>query len=209
MDYFAKHHQLKQSNSAGFTLLELLIAIFIFSIISIAAFISLSQTQQANAKTKKIMQRLNKIQTTIRKLEQDISQIIARPIRDRYGNNLPAVIFQQNDYPYLEFTRTGIDASTNKNHTNLQRVAYFLKNATLYRRVWFQLDRADKTSKTANRPLLDGVKQLRFRFYDQQKQTFTNWPADKKLIKSIPLAIEISLELEKNGQLIRTIEINN
>lgn len=193
--------------SAGFTLLELLVAVSIFSIISLVAFTSLTQVQRANAHTESVMKRLNQIQLAVRKLEQDISQMTLRPARDRYGEQQPAII-NDSDKLYLEFTRSGADPFINRNKTRFLRVAYYLQNDTLYRQIWHQLDLPDQVQPEFY-PILSRIKSIQLRFLDDKNQSHLNWPPNNMTTIELPLAIEIEMELEQNGRLKRIIEIKD
>jgi len=194
--------------SAGFSLLELVIAISIFAIIATMAFTSLTQVQQANHNTQKTMARLQEIQLAIRKFEQDASQMTLRPIRDENGNSQAALKYISQENFYLEFTRTGADASINLNQTNLLRVAYYYKNKKLYRKIWHQLDRPID-AKSESYPILSKLKSIKITFYDDNRQPLSTWLTNNGNTASLPLAIEITMELEDLGRLRRLIEIKD
>ena len=65
----------------GFTLIEVLVALAVFGVLSIVAYMALGQTL-ANADMLGVrMQRLEAIQRTIRYLDSDLMQAAPRPVQ--------------------------------------------------------------------------------------------------------------------------------
>ena len=78
------------SGQQGFTLLEILIALAIFSIMSMMAYAGLTAVLDARASAVPRSEQLAQLQTTLYLLNEDLSQIIKRPIRDEFGTTEPA-----------------------------------------------------------------------------------------------------------------------
>ena len=155
----------------GFTLIEMLIAIAIFAVLSIMAYAGLNTILNTQAALKIEMQRLNEIQRTFLYLGQDLRQVVKRHIRDPLAptQQLNALI-TDNLYaikPFkLELTRTGYPNPLVLQRSHLQRVAYYLKDDNLYRYTWPVLDRAQDTIPHVSR-LCTNIDDLRFQFYPQ------------------------------------------
>jgi general secretion pathway protein J len=76
----------------GFTLIELLVAIFIAAVIFALGYGGVSQGLREQAALAKNQQRLTAVQTAVRLMVQDFSQLAQRPIRDPLGASmLPAI----------------------------------------------------------------------------------------------------------------------
>src|SRR5947208_1660389 len=92
----------------------------------------------------------------------------------------------------------------------LQRVAYLLENGTLRREYWNVLD-PTLASTTYPRDLMTHVKALTVRYLDQAHQWQTLWPAtalrQEQVLRQRPLAVEITLDTEDWGKIVRVIEI--
>ena len=69
----------------GFTLLELLVAITIFAIMSVMAYGGLSNVIDNSESSKRSLLRLQEIQQAMINIERDFSQITDRGIRDELG----------------------------------------------------------------------------------------------------------------------------
>ena len=72
--------------SNGFTLLELLVSVSVFAILSVMAYGGLSNVIDNSKQTDVAMQRLQQVQLAMLKVSRDLSQLSVRNIRDEYGN---------------------------------------------------------------------------------------------------------------------------
>ena len=75
----------------GFTLLELMIAITIFSVIATFVYAGLGVVLDTKQQTEQHLNRLAKLQLGLHLLQRDIEQAVNRPVRDQYGDSLPAL----------------------------------------------------------------------------------------------------------------------
>ena len=79
--------------SKGFTLIEVLVAMAIFGVLTILAYMSLAQTLESADMLTERMDRLQSIQRTIRYLSNDLAAASPRPVRSELGDSyLPAVM---------------------------------------------------------------------------------------------------------------------
>lgn len=114
---------------AGFTLLEVLVAVAITAMIGVAAsqllrsVINAKQATDVNSEQLVSLQRFNMV------LGRDIEQMVNRPVRDEYGNKKDALLLDSGEYP-IEFTRNGWRNSpvAKDPRSTLQRVAYRLES---------------------------------------------------------------------------------
>ena len=90
----------------GFTLLELMIAIAIFGVISTAAYKLFATVTQAQEVTQSVLDILDKQQRAEVIVENDLLQVAPRPIRDEQGVQQPALI-APGKQSLIEFTRSG------------------------------------------------------------------------------------------------------
>ena len=75
----------------GFTLLELLVALTIFSLISVTVYSSLTSMITTREHLKTDSEQLQALQTAWRIIGRDIEQAVDRPVRSRYEEELPAL----------------------------------------------------------------------------------------------------------------------
>ena len=74
----------------GFTLLELLVAMFIAAIIFAMGYGTINQAVKNRETLEDQQKRLLDLQTTVRTMEQDFVQLAQRPIRDPVGGTYQA-----------------------------------------------------------------------------------------------------------------------
>lgn len=162
-------------SNLGFTLLELLISIVIFGLIAAMAYSGLNNVLLARSQTEARTLELYKLQMALTVMERDVEQIVDRPVRNDYGDT-EAAFFAKDIGEYLvEFTRTGWLNPLNLPRSNLQRIAYSVKDEKLIRTLWYVLDRA-QDSERYNIVLLEGVKSIQFRYLDDKKEWHRSWP---------------------------------
>lgn len=92
----------------GFTLLEILIALVVFTLMSVMAYQGLRAVLQSDAITRDQGQRLADLQVSLSVLERDLAQVVSRPVRDEFGDTLPPLRLQPGaDGKLLELVRAG------------------------------------------------------------------------------------------------------
>lgn len=195
----------------GFTLVELLVALAIFAILSVLAYGGYNSAVQQNQIARASMSRLEALQTTVRLLTQDFEQLAPRPVRDVLGDGrLPALLADKRDQNLFTLTRAGWTNPTGLQRPTLQRVSYVLEDGKL-RREYFPVLDATLGSEPLRRELIDRVKSVQVRFLDGQKQWQEQWPPlnspPATVGRARPVAVEIKLELEDFGEITRLIEV--
>ena len=191
----------KFSGQQGFTLLEILIALAIFAIMSMMAYAGLAAILDARASTVPRAQQLAELQTTLYLLNEDLSQIINRSIRDELGTTEPAFSVGRGN-EIVVFTRT-VPAWSNDAGTNsLLRVSYSLEKDVLYRQVWSLPDRTQQTEY--RRRKLMTAKSVVLTKYNPSTQTWEPFTGGG----GIPTALDISFNLDGLGTIHRSFLIN-
>ncbi len=190
----------------GFSLLELLVALAVFSLLSVMAYGGLRSVLQAKQQTDQAATRLQQLQSAMLFLERDVEQLAARPIRDEYGDVQPAL--QRADASSLALTRAGWSNPTGRPRSTLQRVAYVLDTDRLVRLSWQVLDRA-QDSEPYRTVLLEGVRTLTVRLLDENRQWQEAWPPQGEQWPAwiLPLAVEVTLELDNWGEIKRIFKV--
>jgi len=196
---------------SGFTLIEVLVALAVFSIMSMLAYSALGSTlSNADYLTDRI-DRLQSVQRTIRYLSSDLLQTAPRPIRSELGDTyVPALRSALGSDFALELTHGGWGNPVGLPRGTLQRVAYRIEDDELLRYHWGVLDRT-----YANEPiitvLLDDVESLYFRFYSATGELSEAWPPQNQQgatgMRDRPRAVEIVLTLPDQGEITRLLEI--
>jgi len=194
----------------GFTLLELLIAIVVFAVMSIMAYGGLSQIIRNNTSAEQSMARMQEIQQAMYAMTRDFNQIIQRDIRDELGTTQPYILSNSNLGYVIEFTRNGRRNPGGFLRSNLQRIAYEFSENKLYRLAWPQLDRVQGMEPN-KRELLGLVDSFSIRYLDAKAGWHDQWPplnAAPGAAIPLPAAIEVSLELKDWGKLKRLYNVS-
>jgi general secretion pathway protein J len=218
----------------GFTLVELLVALFITTIIFAMGYSALSQALINRKQVDEQAARLSNVQQALRIMEQDFELLQPRPVRDLLGSGYqhPLVLNQnlsagtsasgrgassgsaaQQGLAYISFTRGGWANPAGLPRSELQRVSYLVRDGKLIRQHLPELDTTGAVL-VEERELLDQVEALSFRFMDDGLTWEDNWPTPiiarssaHDLLRARPVAIEITLKLKDWGTLVRKIEV--
>lgn len=198
--------------NSGFTLLEVLIAIAIFALISAMAYGALNQSLRTRDRVEEERQFWHALSMVFLRLEDDIGQARARGVRDNGGAPLPPFVGQPTDSravgaANLELTRAGVPVFGEGVRSDLQRVAYRLADSTLTRLAWPELDRAPQ-SAPQEAPLLTGVEELRLRFYSAAGRWEERWPPSAGTTNpppgnDLPRGVEVTLILTGRSEITR------
>ena len=201
----------------GFTLLELLVAVGVFAVMSVMAYGGLKTVLDSREQTDAQAKRLAAVQMTFMRLGRDIEQMVGRRIRDEYGSEIAPLLAAPDSDGVVEFTHAGWSNPTNAPRSHLQRVGYTLKDKHLLRAYWLVTDRA-QDSKTIQTVTLDKVKSMEWRFMDNAGNWQTQWPAAATAAaptptspvlaaSELPRAVEVTLELDDLGRLTRLFRV--
>ncbi|MFZ6047121.1 type II secretion system minor pseudopilin GspJ [Pseudomonas sp. CR3202] len=197
--------------AAGFTLLELLIAIAIFALLALGTWRMLGTVLDSDEATREQEQQLRELVRAISAFERDVRQVIARPIRDAYGESRAALLGEsQGDESSLELTRGGWRNPTGAQRSRLQRVRWQLSGERLERRYWTVLDQSqDSLPQVQN--ALEGVTALRLRYMDDSGDWQDSWPPaglpEEARLDRLPRALELTLEHRRYGELRRVLRL--
>ena len=244
----------------AFTLIELLVALFITAIIFAMGYGAINQALNNHDSLKNRQARLIAVETAVRVMVQDFTQLTPRPVRDVLGTSmLPCLIGRpasdlgntstslSASTPALSLGPTTLsDSSTSSASSSsassssasassststtpdlvaltragwanpagiqrptLERVSYRLENGVLLRLHYPVLD-ATEASVPVRRDLLDHVKSVTFRYMTDARQWTDQWPplgSNPGVLRLRPFAVEVTLELEDWGRIVRIIEV--
>ena len=200
------------SRQSGFTLFELLIAIFIFALASYMAYSGLRQVIDARKLINEEQDHLAAIQKTFLYLERDLQHIVKRPIRNSYGSVEGEIMGDELADYRLALTRTGWRVPEYIQRSNLQRVGYLLEDEKLYRISWAVLDQA-QDSQPKRVQMLDEVEDLEIRFLSADNQWVSSWNSldtqqqqtQQPVLKGVPRAVAIKITLKDQTAINRMI----
>ena len=181
----------------GFTLIEIIIALAIFAILSVISFMMLHNAIRNYQHLKNTLARWQQISRAASLIRMELSQIVDRHIMT--GQDGVEASVTTYDHHGIAFTRMGFD--------HLQRVAYVLKQHQLFRLTWSVLDRWPQ-SPIQKKILLNHVQAMSIQYLDNHHQFVTTWPyalgSNAQALNEqsdLPTAISITLKLENLGKI--------
>ena len=196
------HSQLYTSGNKGFTLLEVLIAIAIFSIISLSSFTIFNSVLSGDEMSKKHSERQNELQRAFLIIERDLTQISRRSMR--LNGEAPQTRFIQtnsdgfeNEEQVIAFVRNGwTNPGLLLPRSDMQAIAYRITEETL-ERLHFNFVDAVVGEEPKIRPLISDVTKVNFEYFDG-KDWLEIWDEE-----TLPLAIAIEIDTKDYGLIRR------
>jgi general secretion pathway protein J len=226
----------RAQSASGFTLVELLVAVFITAVVAAVGYGALSQAAGNRERINAQSTRLLELQRGLRILEQDLESMSPRPVREPLGNGSYAPLvanssglsantlsagsigetstnLSEQSTALLSLTRSGWANPAGLPRSELQRVNYLLQDDKLIRTHLPILDAAGELP-TVRQELLSGVESISFRYMDAGHTWRDNWQsgglagdARNPQMRWRPVAIELTLVLRDLGDIVRIIEI--
>jgi general secretion pathway protein J len=221
-----------RGGAEGFTLLELLVALFIAAIMFAMGYGAINQALRSRGSISRHQQDLVQLESAMSIMEQDFVQLAPRPVRDPLGEGYLACLLgspmsdssgtadaaasdtSDTAAPLVVLTRNGWSNPTGLQRSELERVAYVLTNGTLVREHWNVLD-ATLSSAPVKRNLLKHLRGVSFRYLSNQRSWVDTWPPAPLNTGSPqdfeyrwrPLAVQVTLDTRQWGKITRIFEI--
>lgn len=190
---------LPRQRQKGFTLIEMMLAIAIFALLSLMATQILRSILQTHQRVDDKTQQMAQIQLALALMERDISQATVRPAADESRPNLVDFIVVKGTSDEIELVhRHWANPGAILARSSLERVKYRLRAGQL-ERLSFPTPGAP-ISQARIVPVLHDVERFQLRF-SQAGAWQNGWYASAVL----PQAIELTVELPKYGRLRRII----
>jgi general secretion pathway protein J len=196
-----------RQKSPGFTLLELLVSMSIFATLGLGAYKMLQTVADSHERVRSSADAFTGLNLAYSIIQRDFNQFAPRAVRDEYGEVLPTIDFENEDY-IIEFTRRGWRNPAGRQRSRLQRVAYSLdfEEETLTRHFWKVLDRAED-SEPISQLLLEGVTDFRVTGFSGDESAI-----DREFILedeevAAPLAMEVVISTNGLGESYRLFQM--
>jgi len=211
------------SKDQGFTLVEVLIAMFVFSLISVGTMTALTTTLHGQGQMNERLDDISEIELARALIKSDIANIHIRPVRDSLGTLEPYVLSGGLD-SLLTFTRAGrSNPGGLETRSEFQRVSYVFEDGKLIRRSLAQVNPAPQTP-TRDRVLLAGLADVSVEFRITTKRNATvgdetvslnlhHFPAEQILVepgqdKDLPSIVTFTTEFENGDKLTQHFEVS-
>jgi general secretion pathway protein J len=195
----------RPADCAGFTLLELLVALAIFGLLATMSYSGLRAVLEQQRYTDLAADRLGELQKLYLVMQRDIEQIVPRVIRDEYGEAQQPLVGGD----ALQLTRGGWRNPAGRQRSTLQRVGYAYDEQRLVRYTWSVLDRA-QDSEPLQQPLSEDIERLQLRYLDGNDVWKEQWPDalasidvdPAEQLPALPKAVEVTIEHKAYGTLV-------
>jgi general secretion pathway protein J len=193
-------------SAAGFTLVELLVALAIFAILSGFAYRALTAMLDSREALVRDARKWRDTALFVGRVERDLSAVLARPAVGVSGAALAPVsstlgTVQGGDG--LALTRSGSPLQRSVLSAP-QRIAYRLQGDRVERLAWAGVDAAPREEPSAV-TVLAPVRGLTFRFLDPRSNEWRrDWTGEGALL---PAAVEMTVELASGERVVRLVDL--
>lgn len=193
------------SSSRGFTLLEIIVVVLVFSVMAVMAYGGLRSVLRTRTGIETAMTRTADVQRAYMRLRNDFQNLRDRPARDEYGDAQAPLWIDRDGQ--LRMIRGGQRNPLGTSRSSLERIQYVFKDRALHRSTWRAIDLPQK-SEPVELVLLDNVEEVRWRFLDTSRNWREQWPADSQspsagatsASDAPPLAVEVTLVTKDWGE---------
>lgn len=179
----------QRSSQSGFTLVEMLVALAIFSLISVAGVALLQSASNTQLAVKDRLGDLSANARAVAMIEADLAQAAARPVRLTATGDAAAFVSggSETTGQLFAFTSLGRSNLDDAPRSDLQRVAYALEDGELRRIGSTMADGGTAQPVT----LLKDVTTAVARFRDAEGNWRSDWDASDPLL--LPRAVELTV----------------
>jgi general secretion pathway protein J len=200
----------------GFTLVELLVALAIFAILSAFAYRGLTALLDSREALQKESRKWRDTAVFVGRVERDLRAVLDRAATSSGGTPLAPVSstleISSAQAPGLALSRSGSALQENALAAP-QRIAYVFREGRVDRLAWASIDAAPREDPQAV-AVLAGVRSLGFRFLaggsSLGDRINIDWRATWGLPGSqdhLPAAVEMTLELASGERIVRVIDL--
>lgn len=181
----------------GFTLVELMAALFVFALLSAAGVAVMRRTADAQEASRARLDRIAEFQRARAVLQADLAQIADRRTRDAEGRDAPLAVSGDpagGPGPLLSFVRLGAASTGARARPSLQYVEYRVVDGRLERRTRPMTDGAPLSPPQV---LIDGVRSAASAYYAGGSWA-PAWRASTGRVA--PEAVRLDLDLDRVGR---------
>ena len=190
---------------AGFTLIEILVAVAIFGMLSIAAYTVLDSGMRSKQQAETRLEHLAQLQRLFHTLNQDIQYMVPRQTRNELGDR-EALISGESDLGgqlfQLALTRSNWRNPADFRRSHLQRVEYRVEDEQVFRKHRVFLDKVSNTPEV-DRLMVKDIEAIRIQFRNEGGTWQDQWGQFDAAGTSMPRAIQIQVTSKLFGEIER------
>jgi general secretion pathway protein J len=182
----------------GFTLIELMVALAVVSVLGILSFRAIASATQMRDRLNEEQSRWREISRFVRRVEVDLPQMLAR--HGAPGGDARLTRAAGASGGIVEFSFLRGDGARNQT----RRHGYRFEAGRVLLLRW---PGSDAASLPRQDVVLTDVKGLRFRFHQADGRASDTWPPDAMSTGTPPVAIDMELELADAGTIHRLVAL--
>ncbi|MCF6263684.1 MAG: type II secretion system minor pseudopilin GspJ [Xanthomonadales bacterium] len=192
----------RHSTNGGFTLLELLVALSIFSLIVTAGYTGLNSLNRALQLQREASSQLADIQWAVSRMERDLIQVVNRSLRTE-NTLLPAF---SGDSRQLRLVTLSGNSLLQQPLSEERPIHWQWQQPLLSRRAWSLPDRLSSNPPMAHSRLLENVELVDFRYRDDKGNWRSQWNSTQQG-RRLPDAVQLRLQIRGFGEIRRVVEL--
>ncbi|MBT9496915.1 MAG: type II secretion system minor pseudopilin GspJ [Zoogloea sp.] len=192
----------RSTRQRGLTLIELMVALTIFAILGVLSYRALAEISPSRARLEENFVRWRAIGRTLQRIDTDLLQAVSpadqRTTDTPTTNTAPAMILGRaasGGGPEFQFLR--LDDTR-----GVRRVGFRLVDGHLE---WLRWSGRDAIGQPTAEPLLDNVRDLRWRFLQKNIRLDAWPPSDRR--NALPDAVILEIDLPDTGTITRMISL--
>lgn len=191
----------------GFTLIELMVAITIFAIITTISYRTISSLIITKERLTNAQKKWGSVVNAVSLISDSLNKIIPLTIRGNSGELLPALIglekLNSKNDSQLEFTISGYIKDQVIGTIPPKRIGFRFVQGDLYIVFWPVLNRAPLTVPSAEL-VLSNIKEFKIEYYGNDKKWYLNWPMQNtQSISILPKGIRLYMRLDSGEEITR------
>ncbi len=199
------------SYKKGFTLIEIMVTVFIFAIISTVSYKIVTSLVKTNQIVDETQTKWGDLSLVSANIGRSVNRLIPLVVRDNNGQILPALYGKSNlngSYDaQLEMTLSGVVGDEVTGIKPPKRVGYRFYKNTLYLVSWPMLNRAVGTTPQID-TLIDQVESFTPQFLYSDGKWYNSWPPEGGRQDSLPVALQINLTMLSSESVTRVWVLN-
>ena len=201
-----------KARSSGFTLVEMLVAVAIFALISAIGYAALGQSLTVYTRIAEEQAFWERVQLADAGIQRDLAAAVSQAPRAFPGEPVHAFHGDRDgrgvrNQEILGFSAQRASTSGTAGPSPYARISYALRDGVLSRAVRSRLD-VPPGAERNDVPLLEDM-QVRLRFLDSSGRWVNRWPAEGERDQrvSLPRAVEMTFSCAGRGPFVRIFPV--
>lgn len=203
----------KMNDQSGFTLIEIVLAVLIFGIVTTTLFFSYNSLFQAREAIDKKTKMITQAETALLRIVEDLENFYCekRPLYKEseeidfeskyffYAENVFSNNTTSSKISFTSYAHLGFGGDISKSPS---QIFYFLKGNILYRGdfIYPYPETEDEKEKKCYQ-LCKNVKKFKLIFFDEEKNEYENWNSDEAEYKyATPKRAKLEFEIALDGE---------